>query len=89
MEDHLIVPYIGDLNLIIQDQLALQGVWTMVNVVDVAMKVENKVTRSTRHYETTLSTTNFVCFAIPKGHTTCLAMKTMVTTHVRPKSNAE
>lgn len=33
--------------MIVQDRMVRQGFWTVTNVVDVAMKVENKVDRST------------------------------------------
>ena len=46
MGDQLIVHYIGGLNLIIQNQLALQGVWNMTNAVNLMMKVENQINKS-------------------------------------------
>ena len=33
-EDQLIARYIGGLKLVIQDQLALQGVWTMIDAIN-------------------------------------------------------
>ena len=47
MGDQLIACYIGGLNLIIQNQLALQGVWNMTNAVNLMMKVENQINKST------------------------------------------
>ena len=38
MEDQLIVCYIEGLKLVIQDLLAIQGVWTMIDVVNLAIK---------------------------------------------------
>ena len=48
-EDQLIVRYIGGLKLVIQDRLALQGVWTMTDAITLVMKVENQINRSTVH----------------------------------------
>lgn len=45
-EDRLIARYIGGLKLAIQDRLGLQGVWTMTDAVNLAMKVENQICRS-------------------------------------------
>ena len=47
MEDQLIARYIGGLKLVIQDRLALQGVWTMTDATSLMMKVESKITWST------------------------------------------
>ena len=45
-EDQLIAHYIGGLKLVIQDRLALQGVWTMIDAVNLTMKVESQINRS-------------------------------------------
>ena len=45
-ENQLIAHYILGLKLVIQDRLAFQGVWTMTDVVNLAMKVENQINRS-------------------------------------------
>ncbi|CAA3007992.1 Hypothetical predicted protein [Olea europaea subsp. europaea] len=37
----------GGLKLVIQDQLALQKIWTMTDAVNLAMKVENRMNRLT------------------------------------------
>ena len=47
MEDQLIARYIGGLKLVIQDRLALQGVWTMTDATSLMMKVESKINWST------------------------------------------
>ena len=48
-EDQLIAHYIGDLKLVIQDWMALQGVWAMIDVVNLAMKVKSQINRSMVH----------------------------------------
>ena len=45
-EDQLIAHYIGGLKLVIQDRLALQGVWTMIDAINLVMKVESQINRS-------------------------------------------
>ena len=44
-----IARYIRSLKLVIQDRMALQGVWTMTNETNLVMKVENHINRSTMH----------------------------------------
>lgn len=41
--------YIGGLKHAIQDHLALQGVWTLPDAVNLAMKMENHINRSSAH----------------------------------------
>ena len=48
-EDQLIARYIRGLKLVIQDRLALQGVWTMIDAINLTMKVESQINRSTVH----------------------------------------
>ena len=42
-EDRLIACYIGGLKPAIQNWLALQGVWTMIDAINLAMKVESQI----------------------------------------------
>ena len=45
-KNQLIARYIGGLKLVIQDRLALQEVWTMIDAINLVMKVESQINRS-------------------------------------------
>lgn len=68
-EDQLIAHYIGSLKLAIQDRLALQGVWTMTDVVNLAMKVENQINRSSTRTLNNFRRPTQEAFSTPKEST--------------------
>lgn len=68
-EDQLIARYIGGLKLVVQDRVALQGVWTMTDAVNLAMKVENQINRSTVRPQSNFRRFNQEVSVTPKGLT--------------------
>ena len=70
MKDQLIAHYIGGLKLVIQDQWALQGVWTMIDAINLAMKVENQINRSMVHTQSNFRRPTQEAFFALKGLTT-------------------
>ena len=69
-EDQLIAHYTGGLKLVIQDRLALQGVWTITDAVNLAMKVENQINRSTVHTQSNFRRPTQEASSAPRGSTT-------------------
>ena len=70
MKDQLIVHYIGGQKLVIQDRLALQGVWTMTDAINLAMKVENHINSSTVRTQSNFRRPTQEASSTPKGLTT-------------------
>lgn len=68
-EDQLIARYIGGLKLAIQERLALQGVWTMTDAVNLAMKVENQINRSSARTPNNFRRPTQEVFSTPKVST--------------------
>ena len=88
-EDQLIVGYIGGLKLVIQDQLALQGVWTMIDAVNLAMKVESQINRSMVRTEGNFLQPTQKASSAPKGSTTSGSNKMPLQLKIRHKIEVE
>ena len=70
MGDQLIARYIRGLKLVIQDRLALQEVWTMIDAINLVMKVESQINRSMVRTQGNFRRSTQEAYSAPKGTTT-------------------
>lgn len=66
-ENQLIARYIGGLSLAIQDRVALQGAWTMTEAVNLALKVETQINRSSLRTSSNFRRPALDSSSIPRG----------------------